>query len=522
MKKFFSLFVAALLSVTMFANEGGTLTADPAAPIDPSETVELTYDGTGTNFANWEPKCFIHTWLVAADGETFSKDYGTTWAECDGDGDYAALDDNVKMTFVSTGIYTINMNIAKFFDVAEEDLEKIGKIGVIVRAQYPGENNRTNDLFLDVAVPGAPEPIPAKFYITGILGEWNPNAIKSTENSYVVENVPAGHHALKVTVDGTWNTSKGLAQISESNKYFYPDQDGNVCFSLSETANVTVTYIAGEPEVFTVSSDKFTVPSVKLVGEGEAFGNWNEANAIVFADNNEESASHTFTLARNQHVIFKMIRGGDWLSKIGEGNTNFGLNRDFTTTSDFTRPGEGETPSLELAADLAGEYTLTWTYATGELKVTFPEPTLVNGFYLVGDFNGTPAWNVEDLTADKIFVWNKNIGEGNEEWKVTVDLHAGDEFKACYVYMDQITEYIPANSEEKYYVDNNHAGNGKTIYFQQKYNMEWGGHFYVEATTPTAVENTQAADKAVKCMENGQLIIVRDGVQYNVLGGVVR
>jgi len=40
--------------------------------------------------------------------------------------------------------------------------------------------------------------------------------------------------------------------------------------------------------------------------------------------------------------------------------------------------------------------------------------------------------------------------------------------------------------------------------------------------TPTAVENTTVADKAVKCIENGQLIIVRDGVQYNVLGGVVR
>ena len=360
---------------------------------------------------------------------------------------------------------------------------------------------------------------PAKFYITGILGEWNPDAIKSTTDSYTVENVPAGHHAMKVTVDGTWSTVKGLEQISESNKYLYPDQDGNVCFSLSEEANVTVTYIAGEPEVFTVSCDKFTVPSVKLVGEGEAFGSWSEENAVVFADNNEESASHTFTLARDQHVIFKMIRGGDWLSKIGEGNTNFGLNRSFTATSDFARPGEGETPSLELVADLAGEYTLTWTYATGELKVTFPEPVLENGFYLVGDFNSTPAWNVENLNADKKFEWNKNIGEGNEEWKVTVDLHEGDVFKACYVYLDQITEYIPENAEEKYYVDNNHAGNGKTIYFQQKYNMEWGGHFYVDASTPTGMDeivNRQSSNR--KLLKDGQLCIIRDGVQYNALG----
>lgn len=496
MKKISTLFVAALLSVAMFADKSVYLKLSSDWAGYPAKYAVYYYEsGVGDGWSDFMTKVEneVNVYTTTVPSEGYSK---IIFVRLNG----AATETNWDNKWSQT----IDLD----YPTGENAMFTVTSGGT------GSECNGEWSVY-------APED-PAKFYITGILGEWNPDAIKSTTDSYTVENVPAGHHAMKVTVDGTWGTVKGLEQISESNKYLYPDQDGNVCFSLSETANVTVTYIAGEPEVFTVSSDKFTVPSVKLVGEGEAFGNWNEANAIVFADNNEESASHTFTLARDQHVIFKMIRGGDWLSKIGEDNTNFGLNRAFTTTSDFTRPGEGETPSLELSADLAGEYTLTWTYATGELKVTFPEPTLVNGFYLVGDFNGTPAWNVEDLTADKIFVWNKNIGEGNEEWKVTVDLHAGDEFKACYVYMDQITEYIPANAEEKYYVDNNHAGNGKTIYFQQKYNMEWGGHFYVEATTPTAVENTQVADKVVKCIENGQLIIVRDGVQYNVLGGVVR
>ena len=151
MRKFLSLLVA-LATVTMaWAAQGGTLTSSKT-PIDPTQTVTLTYDGTGTNFANWEPSCFIHTWLVAADGQTLSKSYSTDWASCNGDGDYASLASKLKMTYSGTkGKYTISMNIKEFFNVADADLPKIGKLGVIVRAQYEGDNNKTNDMFVNVA-----------------------------------------------------------------------------------------------------------------------------------------------------------------------------------------------------------------------------------------------------------------------------------------------------------------------------------------------------------------------------------
>ena len=151
MRKFLSLLVA-LATVTMaWAAQKGTLTSSKT-PIDPTETVTLTYDGTGTNFANWEPSCFIHTWLVAADGQTLSKSYSTDWASCNGDGDYASLASKLKMTYSGTkGKYTISMNIKEFFNVADADLPKIGKLGVIVRAQYEGEDNKTDNMFVNVA-----------------------------------------------------------------------------------------------------------------------------------------------------------------------------------------------------------------------------------------------------------------------------------------------------------------------------------------------------------------------------------
>ncbi len=50
---------------------------------------------------------------------------------------------------------------------------------------------------------------------------------------------------------------------------------------------------------------------------------------------------------------------------------------------------------------------------------------------------------------------------------------------------------------------------------------------YVSHETPdpgidTALENAQAEVKAVKVIENGQLIIIKDGVRYNVLGTVIK
>lgn len=151
-KSLLFLFVFAM-ATTLFAQQGGTLTSDPEV-IDPTGNATLYYDGTGTNFASWEPMCYIHTWLEAKNGETFSKSsYSTTWTECNGDDDYNALDDKVKMTYDGTpGKYSIAINIKTFFDVADEDLEKIKQLGVIVKTQYSanGNNDKTGNLFVSV------------------------------------------------------------------------------------------------------------------------------------------------------------------------------------------------------------------------------------------------------------------------------------------------------------------------------------------------------------------------------------
>ena len=147
--------LALCMNVSLWAAEGGTLTSN-VTPIDPSKDVVLTYDGTGTNFANWDPKCYVHVWCLDAAGTQL---YTTSWSTCNGDGDYNNLDAKLKMTQQSRGIYTITLNIQSFFGVPSNQLGNIAKLGIIVRAQYDGDNNKTNNFLLDVAMPACTEPV---------------------------------------------------------------------------------------------------------------------------------------------------------------------------------------------------------------------------------------------------------------------------------------------------------------------------------------------------------------------------
>ena len=107
-----------------------------------------------------------------------------------------------------------------------------------------------------------------------------------------------------------------------------------------------------------------------------------------------------------------MIFEGQWLSLNGkgEGDPLYELKRDWTTVSGLQ---EGKR-AFKLVADIAGDYTFTWTYGNGTLVITFPP------------------------------------------------------------------------------------------------------------TTPTAIDNAAVEGKAVKTIENGMLIIEKNGVRYNALGQVIR
>lgn len=110
------------------------------------------------------------------------------------------------------------------------------------------------------------------------------------------------------------------------------------------------------------------------------------------------------------------------------------------------------------------------------------EPTLENGFYLVGTMNGwTPA-------AEYHFTSNP---ENPAEFMLATTLAEGQELKVGNVVNNEITAWYPTG--DNYVVDAAHAGE-KTIYFQPDYKADWvdfGGYFYIAANEEPAVDFTK-------------------------------
>ena len=133
--------------------------------------------------------------------------------------------------------------------------------------------------------------------------------------------------------------------------------------------------------------------------------------------------------------------------------------------------GEGTAEAYDAKLDVtsgeiavpAGDVTITGSSAIVVSNVTFTpseepvvEPTLANGYYLVGDkYDWTPA-------AERLFVAN---GEGGEYVLAGVTLAAEDSLKVVYVENDAITTWFPGGTDNNYVVDAAHAG-VKDIYFR--------------------------------------------------------
>ncbi len=143
-----------------------------------------------------------------------------------------------------------------------------------------------------------------------------------------------------------------------------------------------------------------------------------------------------------------------------------------------------------------------------------PQPTLADGYYLMGSFNEwTPA-------AEYLFAVNP---ENANEYFLSVTLASGDELKVAQVVNDAPTTWFP-NGGSNYIVDAAHAGE-KTIYFQTTYNQNWaefGGYIYIAPNVATGIDAADATTPASKVIRNGQLYIIVGSHTYTTMGQVVR
>ena len=134
-----------------------------------------------------------------------------------------------------------------------------------------------------------------------------------------------------------------------------------------------------------------------------------------------------------------------------------------------------------------------------------PEP---EKYYLVGSFNEWAA------TEEYLFAENTAApGEYMLDTKLTV----GDQLKVVGISGEN-ENYYPAGFANNYVVDAAHAG-WVTVYFRPAGNPEWeafGGYFYINVRQ--GIENVEMQTRTVKYIENGQLIILKNGTKYTPQG----
>ena len=395
-----------------------------------------------------------------------------------------------------------------------------------------------------------PVLVPAKYYITGDSAlmvdaglekgkAWNPSAIKSEKDTFVLNLKANQDYLLKLTINGTWNGEnnvKGYNELSEKTEGLKGVDDGNgglnVGFTLKEAGEVKVVYVAaaGEtPEVFKLIGNFYveqtpepTLPYVALIGE---MNNWDGGVNQLIPANDGKTAAVTVNLAMNANngYSFKILVGPIGLSAKGN-EGSYVIHREWTSVKlDWVAENSD---ALWLSMDIAGDYTFTYTYADSTLAVTFPakpEPKLKDGYYLMGVIGGVATtWNFESLKAEHLFARNEGATEV-EEYTLNVTLAKDDELQVVGVTNDAIGPWFPGgdNGEWNYKVA---ADMKAIIYFRPNKDGSddwWHKCIYVAADEETAIGNVDANEKAQKMIVNGQLLIIKAGKTYNILGAVV-
>jgi hypothetical protein len=339
---------------------------------------------------------------------------------------------------------------------------------------------------------------------------WDPenaanDMVKQEDGTYKWEKaeltLAAGTVQFKVCEDHAWAVA-------------YPASDYQLAIAEAGIYTITITFNPEGNAVNAVAAktgSAVVIPTIAM--HGNFTGSWVDTKNFTVAEDNE-TATLTMNLTVGNYEFGMRIGGpANWTAN--------GVAFTLENTSAVVVAGSG---NLTLAANIEGEYTFTWTYATSTLSIKFPEgeivePTLDNGYYVIG-LNG---WEVADLTENDM-LWSTGIETG--EYSIDVTLAVGNEFKVVYVKDDKIETWFPEGEKNNYVVDANHAG-AKTIYFRPGYNgnEDWhAGCIYVAPNSDitTGINAINADAKAVKVIRNGQLLIIKGEKTYNGFGTLVR
>ena len=389
----------------------------------------------------------------------------------------------------------------------------------------------------------------ADFYLVGGFNGWNPgNGVKFTEvsagNYEVIIDDLSGEGKVLGTTEG-WLPQYGViggnnvitiggpacvltlkAQDSdpEPGNIKFGDKDGfgykNAKLALKvEGDQVSISFVSGEEYDLSAKPDTYQIV-------GAFTNNWNTADAIQFEDVDGVLTANVPELSGT----FKIIKNRAWDEQWA---TNRETNAGLAMGVPYVMSGklDGADPANLALANPFGSYTnavLTLEVKeNGEMVLT-----LVSGEFQLMQAD----WHI----PGEALGWNCNVEQRFEKIDDnTYELLAfefGNRFKVVYgtwaVELGAPTpetvweinkEYTLALKGSDFNaIDNKHIFEDCTIRLVVDYENVEVKITIMSETLPSAVEDVVLPNTTTKVIENGQMYIIRDGVRYNALGGVVK
>ena len=274
------------------------------------------------------------------------------------------------------------------------------------------------------------------------------------------------------------------------------DQDSILLGRYGNTATfITTLIVAGvrEPEL----------PYMAIIGE---MNGWAGTELVPAEDKLTASATIHLDMNANSGYGFKVLIG-DKAYCIEPGEQWYSFNRGWTSASGIDHVATDE-EAFWLSIDKAGDYTFTWTIAEKKLDITFPE--LLNITYY---FVNTPDW--EKVYA---YAWSPAIADWPGE-EATLQLGVSKNGHNVWAYT------MPENRRNIVFNDGTVGDGHQTA----DLTVEDGKPYFNDGTwyatldeVPTAIENTVVGAKVQKLIENGQVVIIRNGEKFNAQGQVIR
>lgn len=561
MKKIFSLFAAVLFAGSMFAADVTISPSDFTA----AENADYSTTKSGVTVA-------VTASTVTADQMRIFKGKTIT---------ISAASNITKIVFTCTANGTAKYGPGCFAAQDGYTFDASGKTGTwegsATSVTFTAESNqvRATEIVVTLA-DGGDTPQEDTWTVAGsstvAFGtSWDPT---NAANDMVKQN------------DGTFKWEKENLELADGSVDFkvaknhswdeaYPSQDYKLAIDAAGIYTITITF---EPEnnnnvsaIATKTGEAVVVPTVIM--HGTFTGSWADTEAFATADD-KKTASLKLTLNAGD-IEFGMKFDGAWKAN---GAT---ITRENASTS--LASGEG---NMHLTADVAGDYTFTYTYETQTLAVTFPAMPISLTEFITN--KPAEAVTLKDLTV--IFATGKNTYVIDEDGVALVIYDANKTYydgtlaagkvlsgqKATYTSYKNQDEIIPANAANvsdgtapeaelrteaptvadinKFIAFNNVAAEKASnnnyyifdgtvqLYFasssdkpSEDGNYDVEGVFInynstqlelivtaIEKSKGTAIDNATVAGKAQKMIIDGQLFIIRDGVMFNANGAAVK